>query len=248
MRILLASALALATVLVHAQAYPTRPIRFVISFGPGSASDALARIAGQELSQSLGQAVVVQAKPGADGGLSDVEVKRAAPDGYTYLFGSNSALVVVPHLRKTPPYDPLTDFTPISDLGDNTFFVVVHPSVPAKSIPELIAYAKAKPNAINYAIGNTFVLVATGMFAASNGIAMQEDRAEGGGHRTAMSYDRRSTRPGSAEMPLGHLASTNTPTHYDVWVQDRVAAGNIGGGTAATAGAHSPFFLINTKA
>src|SRR6186997_1795493 len=93
------------------QAYPSRPIRFIISFGPGSASDALARIAGQELTQSLGQPVVVLPKPGADGALSGLEVKRATPDGYTFLFGSNSALVVVQSLRKDPPYDPTKDFT-----------------------------------------------------------------------------------------------------------------------------------------
>src|SRR5688572_25837935 len=89
---------------LHAQtsanAWPNKPIRFVISFGPGSASDALARIAGQELTQSFGQPVVVLAKPGADGALSGLEVKRAAADGYTFLFGSNSALVVVQNLRK----------------------------------------------------------------------------------------------------------------------------------------------------
>ena len=73
-----------------------KPIRFIISFGPGSASDALARIAGQELSQSLGQPVVVLPKPGADGALSGLELKRATADGYTFLFGSNSALAVVP--------------------------------------------------------------------------------------------------------------------------------------------------------
>jgi tripartite-type tricarboxylate transporter receptor subunit TctC len=180
MRTLVAAVLALATVTVHAQgtstssgqAYPTKPIRFIISFGPGSASDALARIAGQELTQSMGQPVVVQAKPGADGALSGLELKRAAPDGYTFLFGSNSALAVAYSLRKTPPYDPITDFTPITYIGDNTFFVVVHPSIPAKTIPELIAHAKARPNAVNYPAPNTYALVATALFAASNGIAM----------------------------------------------------------------------------
>ena len=154
------------------QAYPTRPIRFIISFGPGSASDALARIAGQELTQSIGQPVVVLPKPGADGALSGIEIKRATPDGYTFLFGSNSALAVVSGLRKDPPYDPTKDFTPITYLGDNTFFIVVHPSVPAKSIAELVTYAKAKPKAINYPAGNTYALVATATFATSNGILM----------------------------------------------------------------------------
>jgi tripartite-type tricarboxylate transporter receptor subunit TctC len=157
---------------IHAQPYPFKPIRFIISFGAGSASDALARIAGQELTQSLGQPVVVLPKPGADGALSGMEIKRATPDGYTFLFGSNSALAVVVGLRKEPPYDPTKDFTPVTYLGDNTFFIVVHPSVPAKSIAELVAYAKANPKAVNYPAGNTYALVATAMFATSNGILM----------------------------------------------------------------------------
>ncbi len=155
-----------------AQAYPSRPIRFVIPFGPGSATDVLARIAGQDLSQSIGHPVVVVPKPGADGALSGLEVKRATADGHTFLFGTNSPLAVVPNIRKEPPYDVMKDFTPVSYLGDNTFFIVVHPSVPAKSIAELIAHAKANPKTLNYASGNTYALVATALFSVNNGIAM----------------------------------------------------------------------------
>ena len=169
---IIAAVLFLLPAAVHAQSYPLKPIRFIISFGPGSASDALARIAGQELSQSLGQPIVVLPKPGADGALSGLELKRATADGYTFLFGSNSALAVVAGLRKEPPYDPTVDFTPITYLGDNTFFIVVHPSVPARSIAELIAHAKANPKAINYPAPNTYALVATALFAANNGLVM----------------------------------------------------------------------------
>jgi tripartite-type tricarboxylate transporter receptor subunit TctC len=168
------SAVLLATpAAIQAQSYPTKPIRFVISFGPGSASDALARIAGQELSQSLGQPIVVLPKPGADGALSALEVKRATADGYTFLFGTNSALAVVPNIRKEPPYDVMKDFTPITYLGDNTFFIAVHPSLPAKSITELIAYAKAHPKSIHYASANTYALVSTALFAVINGIELR---------------------------------------------------------------------------
>lgn len=169
----LIAALALSPIVARSQAYPTKPIRFVISFGPGSASDALARIAGQELSQSMGQPIVVLPKPGADGAISALEVKRASADGYTFLFGTNSALAVVPNIRKDPPYDVMVDFTPITFLGDNTFFIVVHPSVPAKTIGELIAHAKANPKAISFASGNTYALVSTSMFAARNGVEMR---------------------------------------------------------------------------
>jgi tripartite-type tricarboxylate transporter receptor subunit TctC len=176
MRKLLAAAIVALLVLPHAtaeaQPYPSRPIRFVLPFGPGSASDALARIIGNEISQKLGQPIVIVNKPGADGAISAIEVKRAAPDGYTFLFGTNSPLGVVPHIRKEPPYDVLADFTPVSYMGDNTFFIVVHPSVPANSIAELIAYAKANPKKLNYATGNTYAIIGTAMFAANAGIEM----------------------------------------------------------------------------
>jgi tripartite-type tricarboxylate transporter receptor subunit TctC len=171
--ILAAVLLWLPVTAAHAQSYPSKPIRFVIPFGPGSATDNLARIVGQELSQTLGQPIVVVQKPGADGALSAIEVKRSAPDGYTFLFGTNSPLAVVPNMRKEPPYDVLADFTPVTFLGENTFFIAVHPSIPAKTIPELIAHAKANPKVLNYAAGNTYSLVATAMFAGNVGIEMQ---------------------------------------------------------------------------
>lgn len=169
---LIAAVLLLPLADVPVQPYPSRPIRFVISFGPGSASDALARIAGHDLSQALGQHIVVVPKPGADGALSALDVKRSTADGYTFLFGTNSALAVVPNIRKEPPYDVMKDFTPITYIGDNTFFIVVHPSVPAKTIAELIAHAKANPKAINYVVGNTYALVSTALFAMNNGVTM----------------------------------------------------------------------------
>jgi len=172
-RLALALAILLPFAAAHAQTYPSKPIRFVIPFGPGSASDALARIAGQDLGQTLGQPVVVVHKPGADGALAAIEVQRAPPDGYTFLFGTNSPLAVVPAMRKDPPYNVMSDFTPVTFLGDNTFFMVVHPSLPVQSIKDLVAYAKSHPREINYAAGNTFALVATGMFARNNGLDMQ---------------------------------------------------------------------------
>jgi tripartite-type tricarboxylate transporter receptor subunit TctC len=169
---LIAAVLFLPQAAIHAQSYPHKPIRFVVPFGPGSASDVLARIAGQDLSQSLGQPIVVVPKPGADGALSALDVKRSAADGYAFLFGTNSPLAVVPNIRKKPPYDVMADFTPITFIGENTFFIVVHPSVPAKSIAELVAYAKANPKTLNYPAGNTYALVATALFAVTNGIQM----------------------------------------------------------------------------
>jgi len=172
----LAAVLVLPPVEALAQAYPAKPIRFVIPFGAGSATDALARIAGQELEQMLGQPVIVVPKPGADGALAAGEVKRAAPDGYTLLFGTNSPLAVVPNMQKDPPYNVLTDFTPVTFLGENTFFIVVHPSLPVTSLGELIAFAKASSKPLNYATGNTYAFVSMAMFATTNRIALEAIR------------------------------------------------------------------------
>ena len=171
--VLLALAVMFVPQALMAQSWPSKPIRFVIPFGPGSATDTLSRIMANDMSQTLGQPIVIVHKPGADGALAGVEVKRSAPDGYTFLFGTNSPYSVVPNMRKEPPYDVVTDFTPISYLGDNTFFVVTHPSLPVKSIAELVAHAKSNPGKINHAAGNTFALVAGGMFARANGIEIQ---------------------------------------------------------------------------
>jgi tripartite-type tricarboxylate transporter receptor subunit TctC len=170
--VVIAAVLVSPLVDAHAQSYPTKPIRFVLAFGPGTASDALARIVGQELTASFGQPIVIVHKPGADGALSAQDVKRSTGDGYTFLFGTNSPLAVVPNIRKEPPYDVMADFTPITFMGDNTFFIVVHPSVPARTITELIAHAKANPKALNYASPNTYALVSTALFATNNGILM----------------------------------------------------------------------------
>lgn len=159
-----------------AQAYPSKPIRFVLPFGAGSATDALARIAGQELEQTLGQPIIIVPKPGADGALSAGEVKRAAPDGYTFLFGTNSPLAVAPNMLKEPPYDVMADFTPVTYLGDNTFFLVVHPSLPVKTVADLITFAKASPTPLNYATGNTYAFVSMAMFAKANDIKLEAVR------------------------------------------------------------------------
>ena len=169
----LAALLLWPTAIAKAQTWPSKPIKFVISFGPGSASDAISRILAQELTTLLGQPVVIIHKPGADGSLSGIEVQRSAPDGYTFLFGTNSALAVAPNLRKVPPYNVLTDFTPISLVGINTLFFVVHPSVPANTMADLVAYCRANPGKLNAATGHTYAIVATGLFAKQNGLQLE---------------------------------------------------------------------------
>ena len=158
---------------VAAQAYPSKPIKIIVPFGPGTITDTLTRIFAQELSLALGQPAVVVNKGGADGSIGATEAARSAPDGYTLVVAPNSSIAVVPLLRKVPPYDSLADFTPISFMGDTTFLFVVHPSVPAKSLAELIAHAKANPNKLNYASANTTSIVSTALLATNNGIDMQ---------------------------------------------------------------------------
>jgi len=155
-----------------AQSYPSKPIRIVVPFGAGSATDVLARAVGHHMSQSLGQSVVIDNKPGADGAIAAMDVKRSAPDGYSLLMGTNSPLVVAYHLQKQPTYDPIRDFTPVSFCGSAIFFVAVHPSVPAKTLSEFFAHAKANPGKVKYATGNTLSIVASAMLASRTGVQM----------------------------------------------------------------------------
>ncbi|TAK42186.1 MAG: tripartite tricarboxylate transporter substrate binding protein, partial [Betaproteobacteria bacterium] len=120
----------------------------------------------------IGQTVVVDNKAGADGAIAGAEVAKAAPDGYTLLMATNSPLSAVPALRKNPPYDPVADFTPITDIGRYTFFIVVHPGIQSKTVAELIAQARAHPGKINYATGNTTGIVSSAFFASQAKIDM----------------------------------------------------------------------------
>lgn len=169
----LAAALVLAALSGIASAqYPAKPIRIVVPFPAGSATDTITRILGASVSGAVGQPVVVDNKAGADGAIAAGEVVRAAPDGYTLLMATNSPMSAVPAMKKAPPYDPVRDFTPITDIGRYTFFIVVHPSVPARTVSELIHYARANPGRINYATGNTTGIVSTAFFASQAGIQM----------------------------------------------------------------------------
>ncbi len=172
LRSLLAAAVLAALSFNVAAQYPNKPIRIVVPFGAGSATDLISRVLGNSVSAAIGQSVVVENKAGADGAIAASEVAKAAPDGYTLLMATNSPLSVVPAMKKSPPYDPVADFTPITDVGRYTFFIVVNPSVPAKTLPELIQYAKANPGKINYATGNTTGIVSSALLASLAKIEM----------------------------------------------------------------------------
>jgi tripartite-type tricarboxylate transporter receptor subunit TctC len=141
--------------------YPARAVKILVPFPAGSATDAIARVLAPPLSQSLGQPVIVENKAGADGAIAATDVAKAAPDGLTLLLATNSPMAAVPTMKKKPPYDAVSDFAPISLVGYYTFFLVVHPSVPAGSLKELLAHAKANPNKLNYATGNTTAIMST---------------------------------------------------------------------------------------
>ena len=155
-----------------AQSYPSKPIRLVVPFPAGSATDGIARVFAGTLSPALGQPVIVENKAGADGAIAGAEVVRAPADGYTLLLATNSPLSAAPAMKKVPPYDPVTDFTPVADIGRYTFFLVVHPSVPARTVAELVAHAKANPEKLNYATGNTTGIVSMALFASLGGVKM----------------------------------------------------------------------------
>src|SRR5213594_3845629 len=143
-----------------AQAYPSKPITMIVPFGPGSGSDTISRVVAQHLGAALKQSVVVEDRPGANGALSALYVARSAPDGYTLFMSTNSPHSAAPFLTKNIAYDPVKDFAPVSRVGSFTLLLVVHPDLPAKSIAELIAYARANPGKLTFASGNTSGIVA----------------------------------------------------------------------------------------
>jgi tripartite-type tricarboxylate transporter receptor subunit TctC len=154
-RLILAALLAVLASAGHAQAqsYPTRPVTLVLGFSPGGPSDVMARIFGKKLEQVLGQAVVIENRPGAGGNIAAEHVARAAPDGHTLLLGNSGILAANISLYKKINLDPVKDFAPVMLVGAQPNVLVVHPSVPAKTLAELIAYAKADPAKLNFASG-----------------------------------------------------------------------------------------------
>jgi tripartite-type tricarboxylate transporter receptor subunit TctC len=149
--VLSALLLALAPAQAHAPTYPSKAIKLVVPFGPGGPTDLAARVVSHVVQSGLGQNVVIENRPGAGGGTGTKSVAAADPDGYTMLIGTSATLGVLPALVKNPGFDSVTSFAPVAKISDSMAVLVVPPSLPANSIAELVAYAKANPGKLSYA-------------------------------------------------------------------------------------------------
>src|SRR5260221_5810458 len=136
-----------------AQSWPTKRVRMIVTFAPGGSSDIVARLIAIPLQGELGQSVIVDNKHGAGGTIGALEAARAAPDGYTLLLSNSAPISISPAMQDEPRYDPVKGFTHVSYIGSVANVFVVHPSVPAKNMSELIAWIKAEPNPVNYGSG-----------------------------------------------------------------------------------------------
>src|SRR5436190_1160738 len=148
---MLATLMGVTDVPAQTATYPNRPVKLVVPFPPGGGADLTARTLAQKMSESLGQPIVIDNKPGANGSLGTDAVAKAAPDGYTILITDRGALSVNPSLYAKLPYDPLKDFSYIGIATDGPYVLVVNPSLNVKTFAELVALAKAKPGTLNYA-------------------------------------------------------------------------------------------------
>jgi tripartite-type tricarboxylate transporter receptor subunit TctC len=153
-------------VLAHAQSqYPSRPLRAIVAFGTGGTTDVTARIVAAGMSQSLGQTLVIDNRPGADGIIAGSEVVKATPDGYTIFFATYTQVSALPSLRKNVPFNPLTDLTPIGGIGNFSFFWAVYNGLPAKSLKELAEYGRANPGKVNAGSSGAAATTAPTLFA-----------------------------------------------------------------------------------
>jgi tripartite-type tricarboxylate transporter receptor subunit TctC len=149
----IAIALLLCCGTAAAQTWPAKPVRVIVTFSPGGSSDIVARLVAIPLQAELGQSVIVDNKPGAGGTIGALEAARAAPDGYTLMLSNSAPISISPAMQDKPSYDPVKAFTHVGYIGSVANVFVVHPSVPAKTLGELVAWIKAEPNPVNYGSG-----------------------------------------------------------------------------------------------
>lgn len=166
-----------------AQDYPSRPIRLIVPFAPGGVSDTSARVIADKLSQRLGQQIVVDNKPGASGNIGTAMAAQSAPDGYTLLLGFDGTIVINPHVFPKVPFNPLKDFVPVGKIGDAALILIVHPSVPAKNLKELVVYSQTLPGGLSYGSAGTGSTphLAGELLKARTGLKMVHVPYKGGG-------------------------------------------------------------------
>jgi tripartite-type tricarboxylate transporter receptor subunit TctC len=165
-----AAMLGLASPAVHAQSYPNKPIKFVVPFSAGSATDSVGRIVAQAMSDAWGQAITIENKAGANGILGAEAVKAASADGYTFLVTTSTTQAANVHLYRKLPYDPVKDFTPIGKIGETGFILMVNTDFPAKDMKEFVAYAKANPGKLAFGHGSSGSLVSAAMLTELAGL------------------------------------------------------------------------------
>jgi tripartite-type tricarboxylate transporter receptor subunit TctC len=158
-----------STTAAYAQTFPAKPLRFVVPFPAGSATDAVGRVVGQAMSEALGQSITVENKAGAQGTIGAKDVKDAAGDGYTLLVTTSTTQAAVTSLLKSVPYDPVKDFTPIGKIGTTPFVLITQQSFPANDLQGLIANAKANPGKLAFGQGSSGSWVSGSLFSSMAG-------------------------------------------------------------------------------
>ena len=178
-----------------AQQWPAKPIRFIIAQAPGGQNDVQARLIGAKLAEALGQAMIYDNRPGAGGQIAFELMAQTPPDGYTIAMGSISTLAVIPMMPRKPRYDPIKDFAPVTLVTTSPYVVTVHPSIPARSIKQLVALAKARPATLPYATPGTGtgIHLTTELFLMTAGISMVHVPYKGGA-------------PATVDLIAGHVA------------------------------------------
>jgi tripartite-type tricarboxylate transporter receptor subunit TctC len=202
-RLLAAMVLAGLCSMAQAQEYPNRPVRLVVATVPGGGTDAIARILGTKLTELLGQQFVIDNRGGAGGIIGTEIVARAPADGYTLLMGFIASLAMNPALTRTP-YDTLKDFSPVSLVAHAQYVLTIHPSLPLRTVKDLVAYAKANPGRINYAsAGNgTPVHLAAELFKSVAGVDLVHVPYKGGGPAAA------AVLRGESQLIFGSVTAT----------------------------------------
>ena len=193
--LLLFGAMAAASSNATAQDYPTRPITLVVPYAAGGGNDIMARTAADKMSPALGQQIVIENRGGAGGSIATRQVAHATPDGYTLGLGGTGTLAVDPTLYRNAGYDPRKDFAPIGLIGTSALVLVIHPSIPAHNVKELIAYAKANPGKLNFASAG----VGSGIH-----LAAEYFKVQAGIEMTHVPY--KGSAPALADLVGGHVS------------------------------------------